>query len=153
MEDYRDRIAVVIAGYNEKMDDFLSTNEGLQSRFTNFYNFKNYSSRQLTEIFDIMMKESSYSYSNHTKKRINHLFQLMINKNNPEYFGNAREVRNVCGTLKKIQHKRIFCTPNFQDNDNDYFTKITNADINQLYKKYELKEVNDQKVDYKLKQT
>ena len=70
MEDNRDRISVIVAGYNDKMDKFLDSNEGLRSRFTNFYDFENYTHKELAKIFDIMMKKEKYEYSSSVKRAL-----------------------------------------------------------------------------------
>ena len=133
MEDNRDRISVIVAGYNEKMDNFLDSNEGLRSRFTNFYDFKNFSEKELVEIFDIMMKKEEYEYSPSTKNDIIEFFKILKNNSNSSSFGNAREVRNVCGDLKKIQAGRIYSTENFKEKGKKFLMKITKSDVKNLY--------------------
>ena len=133
MEDNRDRISVIVAGYNEKMDNFLDSNEGLRSRFTNFYDFKNFSEKELVEIFDIMMKKEEYEYSPSTRNDIIEFFKILKNNSNSSSFGNAREVRNVCGDLKKIQAKRIYSTENFKEKGKKFLMKITKRDVKNLF--------------------
>ena len=118
MEDNRDRISVIVAGYNEKMDKFLDSNEGLRSRFTNFYDFKNYSNEELTEIFDIMMKKEKYEYSPSIKDDMIKFFEHLKEGSNPSYFGNAREVRNVINT-------NIFILLFFQNNNTHFYLVLS----------------------------
>ncbi|MEC7864164.1 MAG: AAA family ATPase [Bacteroidota bacterium] len=139
MEDNRDRISVIVAGYNDKMDKFLDSNEGLRSRFTNFYDFENYTHKELAKIFDIMMKKEKYEYSSSVKNDMINFFKKLKAGSDPSYFGNAREVRNVCGDLKKIQHKRIYSNKNFKKKGKKLLVKIIKNDIENLYSKYGFK--------------
>ena len=61
MEDYRDRLVVIIAGYKDEMQRFIDSNPGLQSRFNRYIDFPDYSGKELTEIFKMYMKKNQYS--------------------------------------------------------------------------------------------
>ena len=60
MEDYRDRLVVIIAGYKDEMQRFIDSNPGLQSRFNRYIDFPDYSGKELTEIFKMYMKKNQY---------------------------------------------------------------------------------------------
>lgn len=138
MEDNRDRMAVFVAGYDDKMKNFLSTNPGLKSRFINHYQFKSYTSNEMLEIFDIIMK-NKYSYSNEVKDLLKVYFEKIIEQNDPQYFGNGREVRNASEYIIKIQNRRIFNTEDYHNKNDNFFKEINNEDVKTLFKKNNLK--------------
>jgi len=92
MDDNRDRLVVILAGYKEDMQRFLNKNAGLQSRFARIIEFPDYSTDELMQIADIMYSEQGYFLDEGAKeelvKRINDARQ------NPQ-FGNSRYVRNL----------------------------------------------------------
>lgn len=92
MEDYRDRIVVVLAGYTNEMEDFLNTNSGLKSRFPNIINFPDYSTDELLQIADSQAKNSGYVFSSDAKIKLK---QLLEEKRIEPNFGNGRGIRNL----------------------------------------------------------
>ena len=94
MEDNRDRLVVVVAGYPGPMRDFLRSNPGLQSRFTRFINFADYSVREMCLIFEKFCIDNEYRLT--PLARINaFLLFVAARSRRDETFGNARFVRNV----------------------------------------------------------
>ena len=77
MEDNRDNLVVIVAGYPDLMEEFLDSNPGLRSRFNKFINFDDYTSAELTDIFEGMCEKSGYTIDNSTRKFVHN---LMINK-------------------------------------------------------------------------
>jgi len=134
MEDNRDRIAIFVAGYDKKMDDFFASNPGLKSRFTNHYDFDSYNHNELVEIFDIIMKDK-FEYNGMVKKELSKYFKKLIEMTDAEFFGNGREVRNTCEYLRRIQHARIYNLENYEDREDSYFKKIKVNDIKKLSEK------------------
>jgi SpoVK/Ycf46/Vps4 family AAA+-type ATPase len=61
MEDYRDRLVVIIAGYKNEMQRFIDSNPGLQSRFNRYIDFPDYSGVELADIFKMYMKKNQYT--------------------------------------------------------------------------------------------
>ena len=114
MEDYRDDLIVVVAGYTEKMGKFLSTNPGLKSRFSKYLNFEDYSPEQLTEIFQLFCNNSSFETSNNAKAKIYGVFQILHNSRD-ETFGNARLARNVFERIVNNQANRVIRLSNISD--------------------------------------
>ena len=94
MEDCRDRLSVIVAGYPALMDKFLETNPGLRSRFTRHIHFDDYSVADLGRIFLKFCQESEYVVSSTCRVILSFLFGLAYHRRD-EHFGNARFVRNV----------------------------------------------------------
>ena len=61
MEDNRDRISVIVAGYEIKMNRFIDSNPGLKSRFTKYYHFPDYSPKELLAIFNLFLDRDDYT--------------------------------------------------------------------------------------------
>ena len=108
MEQYRDRLAVIVAGYPKKMEEFLKSNPGLSGRFPrgNHISFPDYSPPELMQILDKMLREESYSLDEEARARlIDTLEGLYASRN--EHFSNAREVRNLVESLKFKHAQRV----------------------------------------------
>jgi TPR repeat protein len=101
MEDDRDRLVVVVAGYPEPMKTFVASNPGLESRFTRFLTFEDYSVQELCRIFESFLHQEQYTLDPEARYRAIVLFsQAFANRN--DRFGNARFARNVFqGTLSR----------------------------------------------------
>jgi|GEM_PF-837945 len=94
MEDYRDRLIVIVAGYPMPMEKFLRTNPGLESRFTRFIRFEDYAVADLCRIFAKFCGDSEYSLTTTARANAFVLFSAAYAQRD-ERFGNARFVRNV----------------------------------------------------------
>lgn len=93
MEDKRDELVVVVAGYEEPMEKFLNSNPGLESRFNKYIYFDDYDSEQLTAIFNNLCEKNSYVLSEEAQEAAAGLFKSMY-ENRDDNFGNGRDVRN-----------------------------------------------------------
>lgn len=122
VEDHRNEFVVILAGYREEMQELISTNVGLESRFTKFIDFPDYTEEELLEIAKLMASEQHYKFSADgelafkekiTKKKVN------------KKFGNARAVRTLMSDA--YSEKAI----NFDANETsvDYMTILTPADF------------------------
>jgi hypothetical protein len=89
MEDDRDRLIVIVAGYTGPMEDFINSNPGLESRFTNYLNFPDYQPDDLAEIFHRMAAQSGLACSPEAEQKVLTLCQNLYAARN-EQFGNAR---------------------------------------------------------------
>jgi stage V sporulation protein K len=104
MEDYRNQFILILAGYPEEMNDFLSMNPGLPSRFPLQIDFNDYTVQQLMQIADLMVKESQYVFAPQTEMKLKH--HLAEEKLTCGYsFSNARYVRNMIE--KAIRHQAV----------------------------------------------
>ncbi len=93
MEDNRDRLIVIVAGYDEPMEEFLDSNPGLKSRFNKYIHFVDYTPDQLMNILEGMCKSKDYVLSPEAKQAAKEYF-LERTKLREDNFANAREVRN-----------------------------------------------------------
>lgn len=106
MEDDRDRMVVILAGYTNEIKEFIDSNPGLQSRFNRYIHFEDYSAEELLEIFMRNIKKSGYNI------RGDAYVQLHINIQNAtakrdKKFGNARYVRNLFEKIVQKQANRL----------------------------------------------
>jgi hypothetical protein len=106
MEDNRDRLIVIVAGYPEPMEQFIRSNPGLQSRFTRYIEFPDYAPRELCRIFTLMCRRHSLSLSPALREKILHHFTF-LHESRDEHFGNARLVRNTFEAVINAQASRL----------------------------------------------
>ena len=116
MEDYRDDLIVIVAGYPDLMDKFLKSNPGLESRFNTFIHFDDYNENELIEIFKSFCKNNKYKISTDTEIYLNGIFFKML-KNKKKNFANGREIRNLFEKSIKNQTNRISKIKNINDED------------------------------------
>lgn len=106
MEDHRNDLVVIVAGYDELMDNFIVSNPGLKSRFNRYIHFEDYTSQELYQIFISLCEANKYTVNDEAKKCLTEYFEnLSSNKN--ENFGNGREVRNLFEKIITKQANRI----------------------------------------------
>lgn len=106
MEDHRDDIAVVVAGYTEPMQIFIESNPGLRSRFNRFFHFNHFTPDELFQIFESFCKNSDFIVSDGAKEKLTDTFELLFSDKD-ESFGNARVVRNLFEKCVQNQANRI----------------------------------------------
>ena len=92
MENYRDKLLVIFAGYTKEMQDFLDSNSGIVSRIGYTLEFDDYTTEELIKIFLGMMKKSGFIVE---EEAINYLEEIINENRNVKNFGNARFVRNI----------------------------------------------------------
>jgi hypothetical protein len=127
MEDNRDNLVVIVAGYPGKMANFINSNPGLRSRFNRYLNFDDYTPEELVSIFGQFTAKSGYRLESAAEQMLQGLFELLYNERN-ESFGNARDVRNLFERAITNQASRIVSIPNIDIND-DALLEIIAADI------------------------
>lgn len=106
VEDDRERLVVILAGYSKEMKEFIETNPGLQSRFNRYIEFPDYSSDELLQIFEYNMKQCQYSISNEARERLYSIIEKAVSTKD-ENFGNARYIRNIFEKVIEIQANRL----------------------------------------------
>jgi len=109
MEDYRNDLVVIVAGYSNEMKPFIDSNPGLRSRFRTFINFPDYSGRELYNIFLGLLEKNKYYVSDEAGTVI---YKYLTNKKLNNFNGNARDVRNLFENIVKLQSRRIACMDN-----------------------------------------
>ncbi|MDX6693986.1 MAG: hypothetical protein QOF02_1589 [Blastocatellia bacterium] len=114
MEDNRHDLIVVVAGYTGKMEEFLSSNPGLRSRFSKFIHFDDYTDQQLVAIFKSFCKKSDFKLTTAAEEELSSLF-FVLYQGRDEAFGNARLARNLFETTISKQANRIVSLPNINE--------------------------------------
>ncbi|MFR2512385.1 MAG: AAA family ATPase [Lachnospira eligens] len=106
MEDHRDDLVVIVAGYTELMEEFLDSNPGLRSRFNKFINFEDYTAEEEVEILINNCKKQEYMLSRDALEEARRFFTERV-ANKPEGYANARDVRNYLEKAISNQASRI----------------------------------------------
>ena len=109
MEDYRDDLVVIVAGYVDEMKKFINMNPGLRSRFNKYINFVNYSAEEMLEIFRRQCEKTQFILSDEAATAALEYFK--VNQDDPT-FGNARGVRNFFDRVVMAQATRILTLSN-----------------------------------------
>ena len=116
MEDHRDDLVVIVAGYTGPMEGFITSNPGLESRFNRYFYFPDYDGKQLMEIFRIQCKKNSYTMTPETEEAALKMFDEMYEERN-ENFGNGRDVRNCFEDMVVRQSNRVAAMENPSKDD------------------------------------
>lgn len=116
MEDARERIIVIVAGYSDEMSRFVKSNPGLESRFTKFIEFPDYSIDELVSIFDSIVNKNQFKCSSNAHELVRKTIEAAAASGHIS--GNARYVRNLFDTVRERMARRVM--------------KINSASINQL---------------------
>jgi stage V sporulation protein K len=106
MEDLRDRLAVIVAGYPDEMREFINSNPGLQSRFSRYFCFDHYEPGELVDIFEIFTANSRFVLTTGARRSIQELVQAEYGRRDRS-FGNGRFVRNLFERVVERQANRI----------------------------------------------
>jgi len=113
MEDHKDDLCVILAGYTKEMTHLLETNPGFDSRIQFKIDFPNYSKEELMLVFEQLCKKEKYKVSSKAKKLLLEHFEVSSQKNN---FSNARYVRSIFEKIKIEQANRAM--DNFKNTNN-----------------------------------
>jgi PAS domain S-box-containing protein len=106
MEDHRDRLIVIVAGYTAPMGSFLRSNPGLKSRFSRFIHFDDYTADELVEIFQKMIAASQFELTDGARAVAHELIANLCMSGDP-HFGNARVIRNFVEVIQQEQANRL----------------------------------------------
>lgn len=125
MEDYRDKLVVVVAGYPNRMAEFIASNPGLKSRFTKYIHFSDYEAAELCQIFELFCKQNDYTLSADAKAKLSVLMYSLCQIKEDD-FGNGRLARNVFDDALNAHAMRIA----YQDECNESdLTELSGEDI------------------------
>lgn len=106
LEDYRDDLVVIVAGYTEPMNHFFESNPGLKSRFNTFIEFPDYAGDELYEMLVSLCSQNDYVLSNEVSLHVRHLLDEQV-KTKDKNFANGRLVRNIYDKLVMNHAKRV----------------------------------------------
>ena len=104
MEDHRDDLVVIVAGYTDLMDRFIHSNPGLESRFNRFLLFDDYTTDEMVEIFRMQCKKGCYQLTEEAQPLIR---DYIAEESADDSFGNARGVRNLFEHVLVAQNNRL----------------------------------------------
>lgn len=122
MEDHRERLVVIVAGYPELMDDFLQSNPGLESRFKKTLIFEDYSPNDLANIFSLYCKKAQISISDEVFNEVKSQIDFLIRKTEKNRFGNAREMRKIFERAIENQAVRAASDGKIEESELKHFT-------------------------------
>lgn len=106
MEDDRNRLVVILAGYSGPMKTFIESNPGLRSRFNRYIHFEDYSADELLDIFKIIASKYDYLLDPAAEHKLSKLFDHAV-AGKDEHFGNGRFVRNIFEKVMENQASRL----------------------------------------------
>ena len=124
MEDHRDDLIVIVAGYDELMEKFIHSNPGLESRFNRYLHFDDYTLDEMLDIFRMQCKKGSYTLSPDAEQDVK---EFIYDENADGItFGNARGVRNIFEKILTEQANRLAAMETFTKDD---LMTITKKDV------------------------
>ena len=127
MENHRDNVIVIFAGYPDKMKTFIEKNEGLKSRIAFHIDFSDYNAKELLKIMELMMKENEYTMTSAAKNAAMHIFEAAQNIKN---FGNGRFARNVLEQAEMRQAERLMKSGFNDAEDKETLFRLEKDDFN-----------------------
>ena len=125
MEDSRENLIIIVAGYETEMNHFINSNPGLKSRFNRYFHFNDYNPTELTEIFRRIANKSSFILKDEAQKRLTDLFENLCSTKDDK-FGNARLARNI---FEKTFEKHANRTSTIVPITREILTTIEKVDI------------------------
>ena len=105
MEDHRDDLVVIVAGYDGLMDQFIHSNPGLESRFNRYMHFDDYNADEMLAILDLQLKKGQYQLTEEARAAVKDY--IVAANTSSIAFGNARGVRNIFERLLVQQANRL----------------------------------------------
>lgn len=131
MEDDRDKLVVILAGYSREMNDFLEANSGIKSRINNYINFPDYTASELFKIYQQNIKRNDCVLEKDAEPTVKEYINKAVSTKDA-YFGNARFVRNFVEKTLEEQANRL---ATFSGNiTTDMLQKIKKADVENAIK-------------------
>jgi probable Rubsico expression protein CbbX len=105
MENHRDDLVVILAGYQDRMNTFFGSNPGMASRIAHHIDFPDYSQAELVQIADLMLTNLNYGFDAAAREAFNRYLQL---RREQPHFANARSVRNALDRMRLRHATRLF---------------------------------------------
>ncbi len=106
MEDHRDELVVIVAGYPDEMESFIETNPGLQSRFNRYFTFDHYKPKELIGIFELFCAKNDFVIHEEAREKLLFIFDKLYEKRHKS-FGNGRVARNLFEKIIEYHANRI----------------------------------------------
>ena len=131
MEDDRDKLVVIVAGYTKEMKRFIDSNPGLQSRFNRYIDFPDYTSGELCDIFNMYVKNNQYTLTSDAQRYLKTRFDSAVHHKDRN-FGNARYARNVFEKSIQRQANRLSKEKNPTAKQ---LSELTASDIREAFNK------------------
>jgi len=128
LEDDRGKFICIVAGYTDQMHDFIDTNPGLKSRFTQTIHFDDYTPDELTQIFLNLAISKSFIVDDSTRAAIHREFEQLYLRRDKN-FGNAREARRIFNEAIEKQSQRLITLMNNPEFSEDDMFKLTAEDL------------------------
>ena len=128
LEDDRGKFICIVAGYTDQMHDFIDTNPGLKSRFTQTIHFEDYTPDELTQIFINLAKGKNFTVDEETQGAIHRQFEQLYLRRDKN-FGNAREARRIFDQAVEKQSQRLVSMMGNPDFNEDDMYRITSSDL------------------------
>lgn len=119
MENQRDDLVVILAGYKDRMDTFFKSNPGMSSRVAHHLDFPDYKVDELLSISDKMLDAQAYRFGPGAREAFDQYLNLRVQQPN---FANARSVRNALDRARLRQASRLFAQRNKTYSENDLST-------------------------------
>ena len=121
MENQRDDLVVIVAGYKDRMDTFFQSNPGMSSRIAHHIDFPDYSATELLAISQTMLAAQNYQFGDGTQQAFEKYLALRIRQ---PHFANARSVRNALDRARLRQASRLFADPHREMSAQDLSTLL-----------------------------
>lgn len=141
MEDKRDDICIILAGYQKEMEDLIKRNPGFESRIQFYLDFPNYNEDELYEIFKKLAKKEGYKISRNVKEILQEDFKK---KSKSKNFSNGRYVRNIYEKIKIEQANRVL-----RENDEN-INLIKKSDVEKILEVEKIEEVQKIKIGFSI---
>ena len=125
MEDHRDELIVIVAGYDDLMEKFIDSNPGLKSRFNKYIHFPDYTGEEMMAIFQIRCRSNGYEVTDEAEELLLAVFNDMYDTRD-ENFGNGRTVRNIFEKVINCQATRLSTDMDITDEE---LRLLTVADV------------------------
>lgn len=125
MEDDRNRLVVILAGYGSEMKSFIDSNPGLQSRFNRYIHFPDYTEDELKQIFLLSAKKNQYTLDDEALVKLDEIMSSAV-EHKDKNFGNARYVRNLFETSIQNQAMRLSSQPQITE---EVLSKLVAEDL------------------------